>query len=129
MPLFYSGQSDYINKLNACARDAFNTTISATVAGTTTLNLSVGGSFFLSMGAGNTTLVFSSVPSTAYAFTLFVKQDGVGGRLITWPVISWSNNDVVPTLTTTANRIDIFEFRTIDGGATWYGTTVSLNHV
>jgi hypothetical protein len=128
MPLFYSGQTDYVNKLNAMSEGTFSTAIAATVGGTTALSLSSGGSYFVTMGAGNTTLTFSSAPTTAFKFTVFIKQDGTGSRLVTWPSISWSSNDVVPTLTTTANRVDIFEFRTVDGGTTWYGTTVSLNH-
>jgi hypothetical protein len=128
MPLFYSGQTDYINKLNAASDEAFSTAVAATAGGTTALNLSGGGSQFVTMGTGNTTFTFTNVPSTAYKFTLYVKQDATGSRTVTWPTTSWPAA-TAPTLTTTGNRIDIIEFRTVNSGSTWYGRVVSQNHV
>ena len=127
MPLFYSGQTDYIAKLNAGVTDTFSTSISATVGGTTTLDLSSGGSFFVTMGAGNTTLSFINVPTTAFLVVVYIKQDGVGSRTITsGPTgILWAGGSV--GLSTGANKVDILEFRTVNSGTTWYGYKAAAN--
>lgn len=61
------------------------------------------------------------VAGQSYAFTMYVVQDGTGGRLITWPAgIKWAQAGV-PNLSTGANAIDVFTFDTFDGGTTWFG--------
>jgi hypothetical protein len=127
MPLFYSGQLDYIAKLNAASDEAFSTTVAATVGGTTTINLSSGGSYFINMGAGNTTLAFTSVP-TAYRVLLFIKQNDATPRTITWPGGTLWGTTGAPTLTTGSGKVDIVELRTVNGGTAWYGNLIRLNY-
>ena len=38
--------------------------------------------------------------------TLFLKQDATGSRIVTWPTMKWPSA-TAPTLTTTANKVDI----------------------
>ena len=53
--------------------------------------------------------------------TLYLQQDVVGNRIITWPIeVKWPNN-VIPTSSVTANAIDIYTFLTYDGGDTIIG--------
>ena len=53
---------------------------------------------------------------------MLIKQDGSGGRAITWPNnIYWPGGTTAPTHTTTANRGDLWTFFTKDGGSTYYG--------
>ncbi len=53
--------------------------------------------------------------------TLYLKQDAVGNRAITWPIeVKWPNN-TIPTSSATANAIDIYTFLTYDGGNTIIG--------
>jgi hypothetical protein len=47
-----------------------------------------------------------------------------GGSLI--PVF-WPGGGVLPIITTTANRSDIYSFRSFDGGSNWYGVVVGQN--
>lgn len=58
---------------------------------------------------GNRTLALSSV-SVGQAFILRLKQDGTGGRTVTWfSTINWAGGSA-PTLSTGANKIDVFGF-------------------
>lgn len=99
-------------------------TLNAT--GATTLNLSNGNVFNVTL-TGNTTFTFSGATAgKACSFALYKKQDGTGSRTVTWPAsVKWSGG--APTLTTTANSIDILVFETLDGGTTWFGSIVGTN--
>lgn len=56
--------------------------------------------------------------------TLRMIQDGTGGRTVTWPAaIIWPGGSS-PTVTSTANAIDLYGFTTYDAGSTWYGFTL-----
>lgn len=58
------------------------------------------------------------------SLTLFVIQDGTGGRIITWPAsVKWSF-DAAPTVDTTLSTLSIYQFYTINGGTRWYGSYV-----
>lgn len=65
-------------------------------------------------------------PDSSYTstVTLRVIQDGTGGRTVTWPAsIIWAGG-TAPTVTSTANAIDVYGFTTYDAGSTWYGFTL-----
>jgi hypothetical protein len=58
---------------------------------------------------GNRTLAVSNV-DVGQKFILRLKQDGSGGRSVTWfSTINWPG-DLVPTLTSAANAVDVFGF-------------------
>jgi hypothetical protein len=59
------------------------------------------------------------------AFLIMLKQDGTGSRTATWPTIKWTGA-TTPTLTTTANRTDIFAF--FYDGTDYYGSIVGQNY-
>lgn len=74
---------------------------------------------------GNRTLAVSNV-QVGQAFILRLKQDGSGNRTVTWfSTISWPSG-VVPTLTTTANKTDVFGF-ICTGSGTYDGFVVDQN--
>lgn len=57
------------------------------------------------------------------SFTLVLIQDGVGSRTVTWPgSILWASG-IIPTLTTTASKQDMFSFICVDG-TNWMGLIV-----
>ena len=59
----------------------------------------------------------------ASSFVLKIKQDGTGGRTISWPAsVDWASG-TAPTLSSGANDVDVFVFFTVDGGTTYYGFT------
>ena len=93
-----------------------------------TIDLSTSNIFNLSMTL-NTTVTFTNPPAsgTAYSFMLYCKQDAVGSRTITWPAsVKWPNSSP-PTMSTGANKIDVFNFFTLDGGTTYLGALSLAN--
>lgn len=91
--------------------------------------IDVSGAYVTGLLTAACTLTFPSpAAGSAYQFTLELTQDGTGTRLVTWPSsVKWPNN-VAPTLSVAAGKVDIFSFVTRDGGATWHGSTVGLTY-
>lgn len=74
---------------------------------------------------GNCTFTFTAPPGPC-SLVLKLVQDGTGSRTVTWPAaVHWSGASA-PTLTTTANRVDIITF--YYDGATYFGNS-ALNYV
>ena len=97
-----------------------------TLSGTTpTIDLHTSTNFTHTL-SGNTSYTFSNPAATnsVSAFTLKVVQDAsASGYTVTWPTeVDWPNA-TAPTLTATANAVDIFVFITNDNGTTYYGFT------
>ena len=117
--------ADYAALSGATFTGAVNESYAAVTssANTTTVNCSTANNFSTVL-TENTTFSFTNVPSagTAYGFTLEIIQNAGGsGYTVAWPAsVVWSFG-VEPTLSTAANAIDIFVFRTRDGGSTWHG--------
>lgn len=101
-------------------------TVAASTA-TTTLDLATGNIFNVTQSL-NTTFAFTGATSgKACSFSLYRKQDATGGRTVAWPAsVKWSGG-TPPTLTTTANSVDILVFETLNGGTTWFGSLVGTN--
>ena len=114
-PLFQS-YKEYVN----------SSTVSTT---SLTLDLSTANIFRLTMSSNVTSLTFSNPPAsgTAFSFMLYCQQDATGSRTISWPAsVKWPNGST-PTMTTTANKIDIFNFFTLDGGTSYIGALSLAN--
>ncbi len=91
----------------------------ATANGTVTLDLSLS-NIFNHVLVANTTFAFTNAPSgRALSFTIITKQDGTGGRTITWPASKLFPGGVSPPPTTTANAIDVWSVFTYDAGTTY----------
>lgn len=94
-------------------------------AATATLNLTNGSLHLITMPAGNITIAISNASIGQY-FVVRILQDGVGSRTVTWfDTISWDGG-TVPTLTTTANKVDVFGF-VVTGSGTYNGYTLGQN--
>ena len=95
-----------------------------------TIDLSLSNVFELTLANAAITLSFSNPPASgnAYSFTLYCKQDATGSRVITWPATVKYPNASTPTMSTGANKIDIFSFFTLDGG-TIYAGALSLANI
>ncbi len=90
--------------------------------GRVTVNVSDGNVVLVLLSA-NTTFDFRCPigPGVALSFTLLLLQDGSALRTVTWPSsIDWGTTGA-PTLTTTANKVDVVTFLSVNGGKTWYG--------
>ena len=64
----------------------------------------------VTLGA-NRTLGAASNGTTGQFVSLLVIQDGTGSRTVTWNAVYEFASDTAPTLTTTANKGDLFVFR------------------
>jgi hypothetical protein len=97
-------------------------------AGTLTLNLSSGSVFYVSLNANITSISLTNFPTSGNtaSFSIMFTADGTA-RTVTWPTsIKWSSG-VAPTLTSTATKVDVFNFFSRDGGTTVYGFTSGQN--
>ena len=79
--------------------------------------------------ANNVTYTFANAPqSSAFGFTLKLIQDPAAtGYSVTWPAsVNWPSA-AAPTLTNSANGVDMMVFTTNDGGTNFYGFVASLD--
>lgn len=68
---------------------------------------------------GNPTISFSNFSSNGDFFTLVLKQDGTGGRTVTWPgTITWPSGAVQPN--SAANSVSYFDFIKLSTGAIYF---------
>ncbi len=118
--------SNPIGMVAMATSGGLETVSTANATGTTTLNLANANVFNMTL-TGTTTFVLSGATSgKACSFSLYLKQDATGGRVVTWPAsVKWSGG--APALSTAANAVDILVFETLDGGTTWFGSLVGLN--
>lgn len=84
---------------------------------TVTLDRAGGAETFEKTLTGNRTLAVSNAAVGDW-FKIRLQQDATGSRTVTWfGGIKWAGGGTVPTLTTTANKADLFEFyKRADGG-------------
>ncbi len=68
----------------------------------------------------NTCAITFPATTAGASFTLVLRQDGTGGRTVTWPSgLKWASG-TAPTLTSTASAVDVFTFLCTNGSA-WMG--------
>jgi hypothetical protein len=82
------------------------------------------GTFQIVTLTGNATITMPTATS-GKSFLLLLKQDGTGGRTVTWSTVKWPGG-TAPTITSAASKQDIFSF--FADGTNWYGVTVSQNY-
>lgn len=108
---------------NAGLQSYLEVTQSVSASTTTTIDVTLGQMILLSHGTNITTLSFTNVPSTSNrTFSITIertKDNSATARSITWPSsFKWASG-TAPTLTSTANAVDIITAYTRDGGTTW----------
>lgn len=85
-----------------------------TDASTVTFDMNASNTHTVTLG-GNRTLAVTN-DADGQSFSIIVKQDATGSRTVTWwSGIRWQDG-IVPTLTTTANKWDLFRFKRISSG-------------
>lgn len=102
----------------------------ASSTATTDINVSLGNVVDMTLD-NSPTLTFSGAAPTGTggSFTLVLRQDASGSRTVTWPgSVRWSGG-TAPTLTTTASKVDIITFVTMDEGTKWYGFVAAQDFV
>jgi hypothetical protein len=109
----------YGNLINPTFNAYKETIFISAFSGSFIVNCSTGNNFALTLQSGTNAISFTNFAPTGtlHGVNLFITQDGVGSRLATWPAtVSWGTAGV-PTLSTTANSIDIVNFITYTGGS------------
>jgi hypothetical protein len=115
-------RSDGTNLVNTYPAGDLTT---ATDGATVTFALAASQRQIVTLG-GNRTLALSG-DADGMSFTVVLKQDGTGGRTVTWwSGIKWAGG-ATPTLTATAGKYDVFAFVRIAAGE-YLGFQPSLNH-
>jgi hypothetical protein len=100
-------------------------------AGTLTLNIENGNVFIVTLTENVSTISLANPSATGRlcSITIMLTQDATGSRTVSWPSgVKWPGG-VSPTMTTTANRRDIYVLTTQNGGTLWYGIIVGQNYV
>jgi hypothetical protein len=78
---------------------------------------------------GNTTVTIAGAPAsgTLGFVTVELVQDGTGSRTVTWPAsVKWPGG-AAPVLSPGANKVDMVQLTTRDGGTTWLGSLVGVD--
>lgn len=75
---------------------------------------------------GTCTITFPS-NTAGKSLLLMLLQDGTGSRTVTWDTdVVWPSS-IAPTITSTANKLDIFSF--VCDGTNWFGATGGQNYL
>jgi len=123
---FWASIKDYIDGVLCaayCLKDYKEVVATnAPATGTVSLDLNDGNIHEVTL-TGNTTFTFDNPVASGKAsnLTITLSQDSHGSHTTTWPSsVKWAGG-TAPTLTTTANAVNVLTFYTMDNGITWYG--------
>jgi len=102
-----------------------------------TIDLSLAQSFTLTVDDDVNSFTITNIPSGSTSFSLKILQDGTGDRAVgidtfktsggTAIPVNWPGGGVVPIMTQTASRADIYSYKTFDGGSSFYGVVGGQN--
>lgn len=120
-----AGSQTFTGKKTMAAVVQTVTSYTPAAAATATLDLTTGNIHKITMPAGNITIAVSN-ETVGQCFMIEITRDGTGSRTVTWfSTIRWTGGSA-PTLTTTANKRDVFGFR-VTGADTYDGFVVGQN--
>ncbi|MEI8141399.1 MAG: hypothetical protein WCG90_00895 [Chitinophagia bacterium] len=98
-----ASQNNFTGDVKAKTYILTNPSTTTASSATTTINLATGNVLEVFL-TSNTTLSFTNPRIGTYIIK--IKQDGTGGKVVTFPTMKWAD-DAVPTITATANRTDL----------------------
>ena len=106
-------------------------------ANVVTLDLSQAQTFDLTLTETVNQFTITNPPSGSSSFTIKIAQNATGGYAVGIDTfrtsggaiipVYWPGGGVLPIVTTTASRSDVYSFRTFDSGSSWYGVIVGQN--
>ena len=116
-------------RLKAYSEHVEALTISSNVV---TIDLSSANTFTLDLTADVNSFELSNIPDDSTEFTIKITQDSTGSRAVGIDTFAnastsaaipvyWTGGGVLPIVTQTASKTDIYSFKTFDGGTTLYG--------
>lgn len=118
------GDQNYANSqlMNATLRAYREYLTNTTITGNTTIDLGLSNYYRLRLAA-NANLTFSNaaLAGNVSTVTLVLVQSANGGNVVTFTnTVNWSDSQT-PVLTTTANKLDVLQIVTMDGGVRFIG--------
>jgi len=121
-PVSAATQAALDDKVSSTLGGQESVVINNTATGSVTLSLASGNIFSLRLTGNITGLTITDAMSgRGCSFSLYITQDTIGGRTISWPSsVKWPGGSI-PTLSTAPGAVDILVFESINGGATWFG--------
>jgi hypothetical protein len=121
-PVSTAQQTALNGKVDTTGGGKEQTASSTATTGSTTINLANGNVQQLTLNISTTLTLTGATASTACSLSLYIVQDGTGGRTVTWPAaVKWPSA-IPPTLSSGGSKVDLVILETLDGGTTWYGT-------
>jgi hypothetical protein len=99
-------------------------TIPSSGAGPVVIDFTTAPVYDITLDSGPAAIPLSftgALPGVACSVMLILRQDAVGGRLVSWPLSFKWPGATLPVLTALPNGIDILAMFTVDGGTTWFG--------
>lgn len=100
------------------------TLYTANTGASITVDLANGTVQLLTLNSASVTIT-TPTAAAGKSFVIMLKQDGTGGRTVTWTTVKWAGG-TAPTITSTASKMDIFSF--FSDGTNWYGVVVGQNY-
>lgn len=100
--------------------------VALTDGATINTDASLGSTFTVTLG-GNRTIANPTNPASGQKIVYRVKQDGTGGRTLTWGSAFRFSGGTAPTLTTAANKTDYLGFIYNATDSKWDGVAERLN--
>ena len=98
------------------------------IGASTTINLANGNVQQLTLGTNTTIALTGTTPAVACSLSLYIIQDGVGNRTVTWPAsVKWPSG-IAPVLSTGSGKIDLVILETLDNGTTWFGALAGADY-
>lgn len=92
---------------------------------TETVDLAAARTYDVTLTANCAVSLTGAVTAEAWAVSILLRQDGTGGRTVTWTdTIGWAGGSA-PVLQTAGGSVDIVTLLTVDGGTTWLGAHVA----
>ncbi len=123
----YWSNTPAAGKVALASKGGVENVSAVTSTASTTLNLNNGNVFNVTLNVATTTFTFTGATAgKACSFAVYLRQNAAN-RAVAWPAsVKWAGG-TAPTISTTANAVDIVVFESIDGGTTWYGSLVGTN--
>ena len=96
--------------------------------GTTFIDLTLGNVQQITMTGNIQVSLLGATAATACSASIYLVQDSMGGRSVTWPAsVRWPGGNL-PAISSASNARDLVILETLDGGTTWYGSLAGQDY-
>lgn len=114
-----TGQAELFQAVSGAEGGLETVNVIDAATGAIVVDLAAGNLCRLNLAGPVTLSLTGATAGKGCSLTILSKQDGVGGRVITWPSVKWMPTGVAPTYSTAVDSWSITQLFTIDG-AIWF---------